>query len=146
MIDDDLYHKILSNVPIACVDVLLEDRGKVLLLKRTEEPMAGRWWFPGGRVAKGEAFGQAAARKMREECGIAIRTEGFLGYWEETFPIGRYGEPVHSIMLCFKASRISVSKITLNSEHSEYKWVDSIPGDAHDYINMCMSKAGYKGA
>lgn len=58
-------------MPIPCVDLLvLDSGGNVLLLKRSNAPAKGQWWFPGGRVHLGEARAAAALRKLREECGL----------------------------------------------------------------------------
>ena len=43
-----------------------------ILVERGTEPLKGVWWFPGGRMFKGETFFDAAVRKIREEVGIKI--------------------------------------------------------------------------
>ncbi len=56
--------------------VLLVDARRRLLLFRGGDPKlptAGTWWFtPGGGLDEGETFGQAAARELREETGLAV--------------------------------------------------------------------------
>ncbi len=53
-IEDKLYEKILQVMPISCVDLLVMDEfGRILLLRRKNEPAAGQWWFLGGRVQFG---------------------------------------------------------------------------------------------
>lgn len=47
--------------------VIFDDRGRVLLLRRSDE---GIWCFPKGHVEPGETPQQAAAREIREECGL----------------------------------------------------------------------------
>lgn len=47
--------------------------GRVLIAERPAgKHMAGRWEFPGGKVAEGESERQALARELEEELGIAV--------------------------------------------------------------------------
>ena len=47
--------------------------GKVLLVKRKYEPLAGRWSLPGGAVEVGETLETCVAREMLEETGLEVR-------------------------------------------------------------------------
>ena len=47
--------------------------GQVLIAQRPAgKPLAGRWEFPGGKVAAGESEHGALVRELREELGIAV--------------------------------------------------------------------------
>lgn len=47
--------------------------GDVLIAQRPPgKHMAGRWEFPGGKVAAGESDAAALARELHEELGIAV--------------------------------------------------------------------------
>ena len=50
---------------------------KVLLIQRENEPARGQWALPGGFVDEPEDFAATAARKLRQETGVA------LGYLEQ---------------------------------------------------------------
>ena len=58
------------------VAAALYDRsGRVLIAQRPAgKPLAGRWEFPGGKVAAGESEEAALARELREELGIEMTT------------------------------------------------------------------------
>ncbi|HEX8756001.1 MAG TPA: 8-oxo-dGTP diphosphatase MutT [Steroidobacteraceae bacterium] len=52
---------------------LLDPSGRVLIAERPAgKHMAGRWEFPGGKVAPGESEEAALARELREELGITL--------------------------------------------------------------------------
>ena len=58
--------------PICGVGVIVQNDGRVLLIQRGKPPGLGTWGLPGGAVELGEALRDAAAREVREECGIEI--------------------------------------------------------------------------
>jgi ADP-ribose pyrophosphatase YjhB (NUDIX family) len=53
--------------------------GKVLLLRRGNEPALGKWTFPGGYVDFGENAADAALRETREEVGMRVELGEVLG-------------------------------------------------------------------
>jgi 8-oxo-dGTP diphosphatase len=63
-----------ANPAILVVAAALYDRsGRVLIAQRpTGTHMAGRWEFPGGKVAVGESEREALGRELREELGVEV--------------------------------------------------------------------------
>ncbi|HUF62136.1 MAG TPA: (deoxy)nucleoside triphosphate pyrophosphohydrolase [Verrucomicrobiales bacterium] len=53
--------------------------GRVLLTRRAAGGLAGLWEFPGGKVEPGESEEECLHREIREELGLTIRVERFLG-------------------------------------------------------------------
>ncbi len=60
--------------PVLVVAAALFDaEGRVLIAERPAgRHMAGRWEFPGGKVAPGESEAQALERELEEELGIEV--------------------------------------------------------------------------
>jgi 8-oxo-dGTP diphosphatase len=52
--------------------VILADDGRVVLVKRRYEPLAGQWSLPGGRLEVGETLEAGTAREIREETGLVV--------------------------------------------------------------------------
>jgi 8-oxo-dGTP diphosphatase len=52
---------------------LYDTQGRVLIAERPAgKPLAGRWEFPGGKIAAGESERDALARELEEELGIRV--------------------------------------------------------------------------
>jgi 8-oxo-dGTP diphosphatase len=62
---------------LAALAVLPHD-GKVILVRRRNEPDAGLWGFPGGHVEFGETALAAAARELLEETSVSAEPLSYL--------------------------------------------------------------------
>lgn len=63
-----------------CVGGLAYDgAGRLLLIRRGNEPGRGLWSVPGGRVEAGEDDGAALVREMAEETGLAVSPGRLIG-------------------------------------------------------------------
>src|SRR4051812_43489741 len=108
VIPEELYKNILASVPIACVDVIVRMRGRIILVQRENEPLKGFWWLPGGRINRGETAIAAAARKVRADVGLSIANTTFIGYYEDQFETGPFSiAGHHTISLVFEAESAS---------------------------------------
>ena len=138
-----LYEQILASMPIACVDVAILHDGKVLLVKRLDEPAKGQFWLPGGRVLKGEMLKDAAIRKTRDEVGIVCTAGPIVHTAETIFDDGPGGTKVHSINACFLMYPQSNDfAVATDDHHSDFIWVDSADPSLHDYVRRCLVASG----
>ncbi|MCC6021227.1 MAG: NUDIX hydrolase [Thermoproteaceae archaeon] len=68
--------------PQVAVAALVVKNGAVLLVRRGQEPGAGKWSLPGGRVEPGERLEDAVLRELEEETGLRGVVKGLLGISE----------------------------------------------------------------
>jgi 8-oxo-dGTP diphosphatase len=59
-------------MPVVSVGAVIVDGDRVLLVKRGQEPLKGRWSVPGGVVEVGETLEAALVREVREETGLEV--------------------------------------------------------------------------
>jgi len=59
--------------PYVGVGAVIVQDGKVLLVKRKYEPLAGQWSLPGGAVEVGETLETCLVREMLEETGLEVK-------------------------------------------------------------------------
>ncbi|GAB3482010.1 NUDIX hydrolase [Amycolatopsis cihanbeyliensis] len=65
---------------VRCVGGILHDEaGRLLLIRRANEPSRGLWTLPGGRVETGESDAEAVARELREETGLEVLPGELVG-------------------------------------------------------------------
>jgi len=64
--------------PIVGVLAVVLRGERVLVVRRANPPMPGRWGFPGGVLELGETVAQGAMRELLEETGVTAEAEGPL--------------------------------------------------------------------
>jgi len=115
----------MADIPIRSFSIALfalrevADEADVLLLRRNHT-LVGEWCQIAGAIEEGETAWQAAVRELKEETGLTP-TRLYSGDICEQF----YEADRNAITLVpvFVAYVDYDAPITLNEEHSEYKWI-----------------------
>ena len=68
--------------PLVGVGAVVINNGKILLVKRANEPGKGKLSIPGGMVNAGEDPGDAAVRELEEETGLRGDVNLLLGVYQ----------------------------------------------------------------
>ena len=58
--------------PVVGVGIVIVDAGKLVLIKRGNEPSKGKWSIPGGHVELGENLEAAVIRETKEETCLEL--------------------------------------------------------------------------
>jgi len=69
-----------------CAAVVHRDGKLLLATRRPGGSLAGKWEFPGGKIAPGEDEFQCIVREMREELGVAVEPLRVLCRVEHRYP------------------------------------------------------------
>jgi colanic acid biosynthesis protein WcaH len=116
-------------------------------LKRKEEPMKGRWWFPGGAVLFNESLISAVKRRLRVEANIKrIKKIKFLRVKETKFRKGKFDKPIYTINNIFivDIGRNQVNNIRIDKTSSDYKIFYYIRRSFSPYIKENLKLVGFK--
>jgi len=120
LINQKLYSVILKSLAIPCVDILVRNfKKEILLVKRKNEPAKDKWWVPGGRVWFGEKRTETAKRKLKEECSLEGENYLHTGTYEFVYNIN--GQKIHNISTLYEVT-VSDKKVVLDEQSSDYRW------------------------
>jgi colanic acid biosynthesis protein WcaH len=135
----EIYGHLVRDTVVCCVDIVLvrhnEERSckECLLVERSTEPAKGLWWWPGGRLLKGETFFDAARRKAFQETGLTNVTPiQILGVWNTFFPTSAWDtdsskgtQTVNPIVLV-ELNDVG-GDVKLDETSENYKWIELDP-------------------
>ena len=135
-LDVDLYKEIVKSVPIVCVDMLLtsDTYNGYLLVKRTQEPMTGWKWPPGGRKFINEHFVESALRISQSELGLGKKdldiSNEIAGLYCDTFTQSSFGVHIYetySIVVRGKIMTENLKLIKTNETIESFSFETNLP-------------------
>ncbi|QPV64319.1 NUDIX domain-containing protein [Halosimplex litoreum] len=145
------FATVLNRVPQVCVEVVLAgeraDAGRVLLAHRTNEPAKGEWFWPGGRLYKGEQLEVAARRVAREELGVEVTVEGRVGVYGHFWDTSRIDgvDARHTVNVVFRVARVDPdAAIELDDQHDDYRFVAGDEEGLHEYVREYLVDMGLR--
>lgn len=126
---EDFLH-VVANTPLVSMDLIVENqRGEVLFGLRRNEPAAGSWFVPGGRILKNEPLDQAFLRITRNELGVALSRQNAdpLGVYEHFYETNAGNKPgfgTHYVVLAYRL-RMDAGMLRLpkGEQHEQYRWL-----------------------
>lgn len=84
--------------PKVAVAVLIVDKNRIVLVRRTNQPQQGMWTLPAGFVDAGEDPKLAAERECFEETGLRVEVTDLINVYS-----GREHERGADILIAYKA-------------------------------------------
>src|SRR5579864_1541022 len=127
-IAESLFAEFIRNMPLCTVDVMLfnPEVTKVLLFRRNNEPLKGKWFSLGGRLIKGETLKDCALRQARAETGLRLDCDRlfFGGVFDEIFDRSRFEPDVglHSVNVCWGYLLPEDASVSLDAQHDSHQW------------------------
>jgi 8-oxo-dGTP diphosphatase len=116
--------------PVIAVGAAVCRGGRVLIVQRGREPSLGVWTVPGGVVDLGERMREAAAREVREECGLEIEVGPVVGTLDNIVRDDGGAIRFHYAIVDFAARYVS-GEIRLNDELMDAVWITTDQYDAY---------------
>jgi 8-oxo-dGTP diphosphatase len=110
-----------ARLPIAAAIAVVVRGGRLLLVRRSHKPDAGRWGFPGGKIEPGETVMAAALRELAEETGVAADAVEVLTALDL---IRRDGATLHHYVLVAVLCRWRHGEGVAASDAHDVAWFD----------------------
>ncbi|HET6291127.1 MAG TPA: NUDIX domain-containing protein [Amycolatopsis sp.] len=105
----------VSHSTVRCVGgIVHDDLGRILLIRRANDPGRGLWSVPGGRVKPGETDEVAVIREMREETGLDVTPGTYVGNARR----GRYD--IHDY-----ACAVTGGTLRAGDDADDARWIDA---------------------
>jgi ADP-ribose pyrophosphatase YjhB (NUDIX family) len=116
-----------NSEPTACA-LVVDDDGRLLLVRRAGDPYRGTWDLPGGFLEEAEAPLDALRRELREETGLEIEPVEFVGAWLDTYGDG---PDAPTTLNLYWTARIVGGEPVAGDDASELGWFarDALPPD-----------------
>ena len=121
--------KIILN----CAGALIIKDEKILFQRRTDN---GQWGLIGGLLEMNETYEQAALREIREETGLEVKLDSFLGIFHNHNMVWGNGDAAHVLCAMYTASIVSGEpRVDKESYELRFFGKDEIPAlFAEDHI------------
>jgi colanic acid biosynthesis protein WcaH len=132
MLNSENFKEVVRNTNLFAFDLIVKNpQGEVLIAKRRNSPAKGYWFVPGGRVYKNESLDSAFDRILTGETGLS--KANFLSVKGKDLYNHIYKENfcedasfnTHYIVYVVECILGDDTNIMLDSQHSEYKFVDT---------------------
>jgi len=147
MLENDEFLVVVKNTPLVSIDLIIRSQDNALLMGlRLNEPAAGFWFVPGGRVKKDESIDEAFLRITKTELAISYTIDHakLLGAFTHKYRTNFaeiQGIGTHYVVLAYELkTEIEIDNLP-KEQHSKYKWI--LPNDNGSDIHE-HSKAYFK--
>ena len=108
--------------PIVGVGAVVVDGGRVLLVRRGNEPLKGEWSLPGGAVECGETLRAAIAREVQEETGLEVEVGSTVDVLDR-IRLDDGGRVLYHYVLVDFACKPIGGALACGSDAAEVAWV-----------------------
>jgi ADP-ribose pyrophosphatase YjhB (NUDIX family) len=122
------------QAPLVGVGAVVVHEGRVLLVRRGNEPLKGHWTLLGGLLELGESVVEGVARETREETGLVVEP---LELVELIDRIHREaGRVRYHYVIADYLCRVTGGELRAASDADQVRWVERAEWNSHSALAL----------
>lgn len=123
--------RLYPDQPVVGIGIIIVKDGKIVLIKRGNEPGRGKWSIPGGLVELGEHIEQAVIREANEETCLDVVNPRLVDVVDNVDLDGDGKVKYHYVIVDYLVQVVG-GNIAAASDAEELRWVDF--ADVESYV------------
>jgi len=135
--------------PLVGVGAVVVENERVLLIRRGQEPLKGKWSLPGGMLELGESLKDGVIREVMEETGLAVEPVELI---ELLHRVHREdGRVRYHYVIADYLCRVLGGSLQAGSDADSVRWVERAEWNSHsalvlDPVTVRVIEAGWQRA
>jgi 8-oxo-dGTP diphosphatase len=117
-----LLKRLYPDQPVVGIGIVIVNDGKIVLIKRGNEPGKGKWSIPGGLVELGEHIDQAVIREAKEETCLTVTSPRLVDVVDNV-DIDADGKVKYHYVIVDYLVQVVGGDIAAASDAEELRWV-----------------------
>jgi 8-oxo-dGTP diphosphatase len=127
--------RLYPDQPVVGIGAVIIQDGKIVLIKRGNEPSKGKWTIPGGLVELGECLEAAVIRETKEEVSLDVENPSLIGVVDNV-DLDEQGKVKYHYVIIDYLVQVKSGDIQAASDAAELRWV---PFDEVENYNLTAS-------
>lgn len=128
--------------PALAVDAVVIKNGRILLVKRRNDPYKGKMALPGGFVEYGERTEDAVLRELREETGMEGRVKKLVGVFSDPMRDPRGHVVSIAYLIEPKSEEVKAGDDAAECEWTRIEGAQDLAFDHADIIKKALEAMG----
>jgi 8-oxo-dGTP diphosphatase len=126
-----LLKRLYPDQPVVGIGVVIVEDGKIVLIKRGNEPAKGKWTIPGGLVELGEPLEMAVIREAKEETCLDVEEPKLVDVVSQVEIDAEGKVKYHYVIIDYLVHVVS-GDIGAASDAAELRWVPFHEVESYD--------------
>ena len=127
--------RLYPDQPVVGVGAVIVHDGKIVLIKRGNEPSKGKWTVPGGIVELAESPEDAVVREGIEETGLEVENPDLIDVVSNV-DLDEQGKVKYHYVIIDYLVHVKAGEAKAASDAAELRWV---PFDEVEELNLTAS-------